>query len=388
MPSRDDLLRPALLPLALAAAVVPASLLVSQWRGWAGALLGLAGVASAWAWQSWLRHRQVIRWEAAVAACAREQAHPPVDPQVEALRSQAREQAEAARQEIQRATGLLADAISGLVRSFQEMAAQTLRQQELAVAVTSGDGEGQVGVTAGFRAFVNDTSSTLQHFVDAVVGASKSAMSLVEEMENLNAHMAAVNGILGEIEAISRQTNLLALNAAIEAARAGEAGRGFAVVADEVRNLSNRTGSFSTQIRERMVIMAGAIRGVESVIHGMASQDMVMALNEKQRVEQTMQGIGAFNDRVTRSVEEMSRISAQVGGSVDQAVSSLQFQDIVSQLLAHVDRRAELLGQIAAVLESPSAAQEAQALLERARTISSRNPVAQQRMSSGEVELF
>jgi methyl-accepting chemotaxis protein len=268
------------------------------------------------------------------------------------------------------------------------MAAQTRRQQELAVAVTRGEGDGQGGVTAGFRAFVNDISGTLQHFVDAVVSASKSAMSLVGEMENLNAHMAAVNGILGEIEGISRQTNLLALNAAIEAARAGEAGRGFAVVADEVRNLSNRTGSFSTQIRERMVFMADSIQGVGTLIHVMASQDMVMALKEKQRVEQTMQGIGAFNEAVARSVAEMSRISAEVGGSVDQAVSSLQFQDIVSQLLAHVDRRTELLGQIAAALESPSAAQEARPLLECARTLSSRNPVAQQRMSSGDVELF
>jgi hypothetical protein len=53
-----------------------------------------------------------------------------------------------------------------------------------------------------------------------------------------------------------------------------------------------------------------------------------------------------------------------------------------------VDRRTELLGQIAAALESPSAAQEARPLLECARTLSSRNPVAQQRMSSGDVELF
>jgi methyl-accepting chemotaxis protein len=313
-------------------------------------------------------------------------AHPPADPGVEALRRQAVGQAEAARQELQRATGLLADAISGLVASFQQMAALTRRQQELGLAVTGGEGEG--GVTKSFRDFVQDTSGTLQYFVDAVVTGSKSAMSLVEEMEKLNGHMTAVNGILGEIEAISRQTNLLALNAAIEAARAGEAGRGFAVVADEVRNLSNRTSSFSTQIRERMVIMAEAMRGAETVIHGMASQDMVTALSEKRRMEQTMAGIADMNEGMARSVEEMSRISADVGGAVDRAVSSLQFQDLVTQLLAHVDGRADLLARIASAMESPSEAQEAEALLERARALSARNPVAQQRMSSGEVELF
>lgn len=304
------------------------------------------------------------------------------------LGAAARKQSDTVREELCRAAGLLAEAIEGLVESFKEMAGQTRRQQEVALQIMAHESAGHSGVAAGFQAFVGSASATLQHFVDAVVNASKSAMLLVEEMEQLNDHVGAVNGILEEIEAISKQTNLLALNAAIEAARAGEAGRGFAVVAQEVRNLSDRTGSFSRQIRERMVIMADSVGTVEAVIYSMASHDMVAALNNKHRVETTMVELTAMNERIDRSVEEMSRISTHVGEVVDRAVSSLQFQDLLSQLLGQVEKRTAVLGDMAVAAAAAPSSAEVDDLVERARLVSARNPVAQSSMSAGAVELF
>jgi methyl-accepting chemotaxis protein len=375
-------------PLALASLSILISLPVSGWRGWAGVLLAAAGMGLAWAWHGRQRAAAAAAREALLEATSAEAASRLDQQGASVLGDAAREQADTAREELRRATGLLAEAIGGLVESFNDMAGQTRRQQELALLIMADESTGQSGVAAGFQAFVTSASATLQHFVDAVINASKSAVLLVEEMEKLNGHMDAVNGILEEIEAISKQTNLLALNAAIEAARAGEAGRGFAVVAYEVRNLSNRTGSFSRQIRERMVIMGDSVRGVEEVIHDMASHDMVVALNEKHRVDTTMVRLASMNERIDSSVEEMSRISTQVGEAVDRAVSSLQFQDLLSQLLGQVERRTTVLGDMAAAGGAASSSATVNDLVERARQVSARNPVAQSSMSTGAVELF
>ena len=106
-----------------------------------------------------------------------------------------------------------------------------------------------------FDEFVANTSQVMAQVVDNVVANSKLGMELVEMTDDIAKHTKKVQSILSEIGAIAKQTNLLALNAAIEAARAGEAGRGFAVVADEVRDLSARTTQFSQQINALMQTM-------------------------------------------------------------------------------------------------------------------------------------
>ena len=371
--------------MALAGLLIVAAVAVLQWRDWAGVVLATAGMAMAWAWHATRSIAAAHAREASAAAAGAVAARLAEESMARAIAEAAQSQAAAARAELQRASGLLAQSMAELTAGLQDVAAQSRRQQALALSAAAGDAGSETGMAEGFPAFVTVTSATLQQFVDAVVNASKSAMSLVEEMERLNGHMTAVNGILGEIEAISKQTNLLALNAAIEAARAGEAGRGFAVVADEVRNLSSRTAAFSTQIRERMVIMATAIRGVETVIHGMASEDMVQALNEKHHVDTSMTGLARANERVAHSVEELSRVSGHLGEAADRAVALLQVRDPLSQMLANVEQRTAMLEELAAAAGPGRAGGAVNAVLERARGLDGREAAAQPRAGSGRV---
>jgi methyl-accepting chemotaxis protein len=249
------------------------------------------------------------------------------------------------RDEVSRVQVILSEAIDKLITSFHGINDQAVRQQALGMQIISKNGDGEASL-AEFESFAKKTSNTMRQFVDSVVENSRIAMTLVEKTDVITAQMRQVRGMLGEIEGIAKQTNLLALNAAIEAARAGEAGRGFAVVADEVRDLSGRTSHFSQQIRASLNAMQLTIDDTEAAINKMAAQDMTFALTSKGDVENAMVGIEDVNHRTGCVVNELSEIAEQVTASVGQAVMSLQFQDMVTQLLGHVQRRLEVLDEV------------------------------------------
>ncbi len=311
------------------------------------------------------------------------------------------------RNEIRRTQVIFGEAIEKLVASFQGMNAQLQRQQSLGMQVISGGSE--EGAVSEFQNFAAKTSDTLRQFVDSVVENSRLAMSLVEMTDRIIQQMSEVRGMLGEIEGIAKQTNLLALNAAIEAARAGEAGRGFAVVADEVRDLSGRTNHFSQQIRGSLGNMQTTIEATERAINQMAAQDMTFALTSKSDVEVAMVGINEMNRRTGESVAELNAIADQVEQSINQAIMSLQFQDMVTQLLGHAGSRLDVLDEIladeqrmASVMNdtaNPGAALAALSeiclhvdqISQKMGVISQKvdnNPVNQTGFASGEVELF
>ena len=309
------------------------------------------------------------------------------------------------RDELGRAQQIFSDAIGNLVASFNSMSEQARRQQELGVEIVRQNGGGDAG-GSDFERFAKQTSETLRTFVDSVIENSKLAMELVEMTERIANEMRQILGMLGEIEGISKQTNLLALNAAIEAARAGEAGRGFAVVADEVRDLSGRTSHFSQQIRALMKNMQNSIGDTEVAINKMAAQDMTFALQSKQDVEQAMNNVEVLNRQTSMVMIELNQISGAMEASVSQAIMSLQFQDMVTQLISHVSNR---LGELKAVTdELGSAGQSAEraaldadaidrmksqleravSMLEGITHVTENNPVKQEGFASGGVELF
>ena len=311
--------------------------------------------------------------------------------------------------EIARAQNIFGDAIVKLIDSFNGMNQQVQRQQQLGLQIISGGEGGSGSSVAEFESFASQTSETLRRFVDSVVENSRIAMSLVELTDRITSQMRQVKGMLGEIEGISKQTNLLALNAAIEAARAGEAGRGFAVVADEVRDLSGRTNHFSQQIRGLLGNMEASIQATEGAINQMAAQDMTFALTSKDGVEQAMAGIEAMNTRTGAIVVELNQIAVQVESSVSQAIVSLQFQDMITQLLGHVVRRLDFLGEVvgdeqrlaetlADTADTEAAIRTLNSLREHVDVLAQKlsdlkqsvdnNPVQQGGFSSGDVELF
>lgn len=296
---------------------------------------------------------------------------------------------------------LLSDAIEKLLGGFEGMHHLIREQRDAAVSVVKTlPGEGGFSITDS----LDETSATLKEMVSGVVSNSKVGMELIEKMEAVSHQVGGILQVLGEIDSISKQTNLLSLNAAIEAARAGESGRGFAVVADEVRKLSTRAEHFSSQIRANVNNVHSAIGEAEKSISQMASLDMQFALDSKNRLDEIMRRIQQSNEGMSQVIVKQSEISGKVDEVVGNAVTSLQFQDMVNQLLQHSRLRLDSMqeawriigdqaqneqnGVVASPDETSRVSQQIVEIFNRAKQVSQRNPVRQEHMQSGDIDLF
>lgn len=190
---------------------------------------------------------------------------------------------------------------------------------------------------------VTQAQNNVQELVEDVSRASDSVNSMASETDGINT-------ILGVIGDIAEQTNLLALNAAIEAARAGEQGRGFAVVADEVRNLASRTKDSTEEIE---AALASLLKGSQSVVDSMDST--------KQKCAQTAEGTG----EVSESLDVMTQFVTDINDLSTQIATAAEEQSSVTQELS---RNMTAINDIVGELDS-----NGQTALEEAQNISDMN---------------
>ncbi|CRI56167.1 methyl-accepting chemotaxis protein [Pseudomonas sp. CCOS 191] len=162
--------------------------------------------------------------------------------------------------------------------------------------------------------------------VTAIEALATGVAGNAEEVGQLAQQVHDISKVLDVIGSIAEQTNLLALNAAIEAARAGEAGRGFAVVADEVRALAHRTQSSTQEIEQMIVaIRSGAERAVQGMQHSDAQARSTLdgAHAAGQALEAIAAAIGQINER-NLVIASASEQQAQVAREVDRNLTTIR----------------------------------------------------------------
>lgn len=307
-------------------------------------------------------------------------------------------------QEIQRTRTLLNQAIGKLADSFQSMNATARHQtQTLAKIVDrSGDSSG-----IDVRRFAQEASRHMGELTSALEQVSEQSSTTVNHIDAMTQHLEGIFALLEDVKSIADQTNLLALNAAIEAARAGEAGRGFAVVADEVRSLSERSTSFNEQIRKLANSSKDAVHKVRDTVSNMATRDQSRSQQAKHEAAKLFSQVEAINDSLAAGINEVASSAKVIDQSVAEAVRSLQFEDIVTQALGAAERhleRLEAINRDATGLQqllSSSAGASSHRKLEAMNSLHQRlrelrdnwqpvphKPVSQTDMAAGGVDLF
>jgi len=243
-----------------------------------------------------------------------------------------------AQDEVVRIRQLLSDAIIQLSSGFNGMNEHAqLQEKEVSNVMQNMTGSSDSDEKLDFATFVNETNFTLNYFVENILSISQQSMEMVGSVDDISKNMDEIHELLKNVTGIADQTNLLALNAAIEAARAGEHGRGFAVVADEVRKLSTGSAETSDLIRDVINASRTNINDATARIGKMASKDMNVAMESKQRVNKMMEEIGGMNEMIAGKMHVIQGITAEINNDVGMAVRGLQFEDMISQLTYHIE---------------------------------------------------
>ncbi len=274
--------------------------------------------------------------------------------------------------EIMRGAEQLASAAEELQHTSEEVASRSHQQSEAASAMAAAIEEmtvsiDQVAHNAREAHTVSMQSGETSQRGTQVIHAAADEMNRIAQsvsdssriIEELGQHSEQITSIVKTIREIADQTNLLALNAAIEAARAGEQGRGFAVVADEVRKLAERTSHSTSEIADMIGKIQSGTRnaigsmesGVVKVEHGVelagqAGESISGIQDGANRVVNVVSGISdaireqsAASSEIARNVERIARMSEESAGAVSETASAARhLQQLSSRLSVAVSR--------------------------------------------------
>ncbi len=227
-----------------------------------------------------------------------------------------------------------ADALSG---RFQRLAVsaeqQTARVDSLTSLATGIDIEGKIIPIDEITGLLE---GTLGDVVEKILYLSKDSMSMVYALDELKTNVERVEKCMAQLDGVNSTTNMLALNARIEAERAGTSGLAFRVVADEVRELSKVTQGLAASMR-------GELKGLtDGIVHGQATLQRVATIDlsdnilAKERLGVLMKGLNRRSASLGTIVADAVNEAAMISADVDGMVTGIQFQDRTRQRLEHV----------------------------------------------------
>jgi methyl-accepting chemotaxis protein len=270
--------------------------------------------------------------------------------------------------DLDRARGLLSDAMARLLATFTRLRDQLAEERTLferALQEVTG-----LGASGGLVGVLRDV---LSRFVDDMVRVGGSSVKIMMEVESLRRHAEQVAASGLKIENIAGTTRILSLNARIEAQRLGNAGAVFRVVADEIKALANQTGSLSKAIRDALAVQSASLSSTTAAVSKLAASDLDVAVASHKRLDETITRLGAIS---AGSLDTLARIQLET----DAALQALQFEDMLTQLLQSIADKITVV-RSACRAGTPSKLTELDPGVQR-------DTVTQRSLQAGTVELF
>ncbi len=236
-------------------------------------------------------------------------------------------------------TGLVGEVAAQAQRSEQAMERQRHETDQVATAINEMSAAAhEVARSAqGAAEAAQQTDNEGQAAKKVVDGSIDRIHALVEDiresgvsLDNLQQDVQSIVSVLDVIRSIAEQTNLLALNAAIEAARAGEAGRGFAVVADEVRALASRTQQSTQEIQGMIDRLQGGTRDAVTAMRRSSDAGEITSEQANQAgasldaIAQLIGTINAMNAQIASAAEEQTAVAEEINRSVHQIAVAVE----------------------------------------------------------------
>ncbi len=206
---------------------------------------------------------------------------------------------------------------------------------------------------------------TLSHLSGRIVHLSSRSTAMIYALRDVQTEFNSMQELIAQIEKINKRTNLLSLNAKIEAARAGPAGRGFAVVASEVGELAQAVNKLSDTVRRQMSSVSEGLGRGDDLLKEIAAIEMSKEdLEANARIKSLMDKLVMQNAALAGAMQKSAASSKQIGQEAAEASAGLRFSDGVMQRLQDVSKALYLIGEAAAIgSQSQSESQAASAIL-------------------------